>query len=804
MGLRTKLRGDIRVSFSARAPALFVHLLRSLLLATGAPALSPGPTSAADVEGIKTLEVRELEVTTDPLDHQEDLDDRTPGFATSLDIDLDDHARPSDDLASLLSSAPGVRVRSLGGLGQFGGVQIRGSSSQQVQLFIEGVPQNDSFGGVTDISTLPLGGLQKAEIHRGFIPVVFGGATLGGAINLVGRPPTAVRQGSIFFGLGSFHTREAGVTFSTPLGDKNSPWAMSNHVSYAGSAGDFVYFDDGGTPLLKTDDGNIRRTNNDYERLFGLVRVRRQTTNTEFSQQFRATLREHGIAGRAGTHKSAARQKLVSLRSITRVDIDSPVHRGPSLQWLAGVGFGTRHFIDRLGQVGLSTDNQYSRSLDVFLSPRLFINLWRGASMKCVADTRWELVDIDEQDISDDTNILASGDALRRRAAVGVGLEFEQRIFHDAWRLVPAVRVDAFQSRFRVPAGEGETSDEGQDRLDIAGSPRLGTRLRIAPGVDFRTSVGRYFRPPTMFEMFGDRGYVVGNEGLRPESGWNADLGSVVGLKVDGFSMRLQVAGFISRADDLIQFVQTGLVIRPMNLEGASVRGAESSLSIALWDPILRVTGDYTFIDSINLTPEIEQRGEALPGRPRHEGSANVSIGGKISIRHQLFKARVHYLIDAVSETALDPSGRYSMPARALHGIDLNFHWNEIINVGLQVRNLGDRRLGYVVPAAGSPTPIPVPISDFIGYPLPGRSFFIRLSFISRKNPYVLPPPHHDYNKNSFPSPDFRRIDFIPSFVATRGHIVACGALSRRLQLRPRHARARFDEPQSTWDGERC
>ena len=52
---------------------------------------------------------------------------------------------------------------------------------------------------------------------------------------------------------------------------------------------------------------------------------------------------------------------------------------------------------------------------------------------------------------------------------------------------------------------------------------RYDPNLPVPTRLQLRASVGRYFRVPTLFELFGDRGFVVGNEGLDPEWGVGID-----------------------------------------------------------------------------------------------------------------------------------------------------------------------------------------------------------------------------------------------------------------------------------------
>ncbi|MCK4236321.1 MAG: TonB-dependent receptor, partial [Candidatus Krumholzibacteria bacterium] len=100
-------------------------------------------------------------------------------------IDLGKRKDRIEDIASILSRTVGVRVKQYGGLGSFATMSIRGSSSNQVQLYMDGVPLNDAYTGTANLADLPLGDVQRIEIFRGFSPTNFGSSAIGGTVNLV-------------------------------------------------------------------------------------------------------------------------------------------------------------------------------------------------------------------------------------------------------------------------------------------------------------------------------------------------------------------------------------------------------------------------------------------------------------------------------------------------------------------------------------------------------------------------------------------------------------------------------------------
>jgi outer membrane receptor protein involved in Fe transport len=67
------------------------------------------------------------------------------------------------DVSEILDSAVGVDVRRYGGLGSFSAISIRGSTAEQVQIYLDGVPLTRAVGGGVDLGTLPVRGIKSIE-----------------------------------------------------------------------------------------------------------------------------------------------------------------------------------------------------------------------------------------------------------------------------------------------------------------------------------------------------------------------------------------------------------------------------------------------------------------------------------------------------------------------------------------------------------------------------------------------------------------------------------------------------------------
>ncbi|HEY6476022.1 MAG TPA: TonB-dependent receptor plug domain-containing protein, partial [Polyangia bacterium] len=128
-----------------------------------------------------------------------------------------DSPRAYDDLGSLLLQVPGVTVMRTGSSQAFSSLTLRGSNPDQVQVYVDGVPLDIAEGGGVDVSTLPVGDVERVEVYRGTTPLAFGETALGGIISITTRTP-GVPRASARAGVGSFGTAFGDVSGSERVG----------------------------------------------------------------------------------------------------------------------------------------------------------------------------------------------------------------------------------------------------------------------------------------------------------------------------------------------------------------------------------------------------------------------------------------------------------------------------------------------------------------------------------------------------------------------------------------------------------
>ncbi len=138
-------------------------------------------------------------------------------------------------LGEILRESAGVQIRSLGSWGALTQASIRGSTPGQVQVFLDGILLNHGSMGGVDLGDLPLGGLERIEVYRGFVPASLGGA-MGGAIHLVTQEGGRLLRWGVGATLGSFASAKVQAHYQHGVG----PWRWGLFANYLHSGGLFL------------------------------------------------------------------------------------------------------------------------------------------------------------------------------------------------------------------------------------------------------------------------------------------------------------------------------------------------------------------------------------------------------------------------------------------------------------------------------------------------------------------------------------------------------------------------------------
>jgi vitamin B12 transporter len=123
------------------------------------------------------------------------------------------------DVVTLLRQEAGVEVVQNGGIGTNASVFMRGGSSNQTLILIDGVQMNSQTLGTTAIQNILPARIERIEIVRGNVSALYGSQAMGGVIQIFTKHGGGEPSLSGSVQLGSRNTRSAAAGFSGKTGD---------------------------------------------------------------------------------------------------------------------------------------------------------------------------------------------------------------------------------------------------------------------------------------------------------------------------------------------------------------------------------------------------------------------------------------------------------------------------------------------------------------------------------------------------------------------------------------------------------
>lgn len=632
--------------------------------------------------------------------------DETTGFAQTIAVA--ENSQNVTSVSEVLSKSVGVQVRSLGGLGSYGAASIRGSTASQVPVYLDGIQLNSGGFPSVDLGTLNLDVLGELEVYRGSVPASLGAGGIGGALALKTRSfKSPLTEVSLSYG--SFNTGRLFLLH----GSEKETVRVFVVLSATGSNGDFNYLNKNGTTRVTEDDRMMKRRNNANGAFSTLLKLSKKTDFGKWLVLNDMYVKSHGLPGMGNIPTDSA--AITSERNATTVQLKlnrKKIIASFNLSYLSikdnyrdvenEIGVGHQHIESKANALGLKIP---------------LIGKWdEKHKTELLLSTRFETFQFEEHLGGIKSNV--------KWRFISTGSLAHQWRPRKRWLLALSVRTELHNSRYGGGEGTiatGPVPSGDEDTLFV--SPSLGSRIEILKNFFWRINAGKYLRTPDIAELFGDRGAVVGNSELYPESGINVDSGfSYTPGKMGPFSfLRLDASFFSSFVDNLIAYVQNSQnTVRPENVDKARILGSEFAFFLT-FNNLFSVNGNYTFLNALNRSNAPYLKGNQLPGRPAHEAYLRVEVTAPIG---KLFTT-VWIDSDYAGSNFLDQANfRDEVVARLLFGAGVKLsHPQRRLTLTLEVKNILDRI------AVKNEEGARQPLQDFEGFPLPGRSVFLTLNW---------------------------------------------------------------------------
>lgn len=402
--------------------------------------------------------------------------DRTPAAVTVVSGEQ----LRAEGVTSVTDALRTVAGLSLVQTGSFGGATslfIRGGESKYAKILIDGVPINEA-GGAYDLATLSTDNLDRIEIVRGPVSVLYGSDAMAGVVQLFTRRGAGAAHGDVSLRGGGFGSRDADASVRGGSSTVNYSLGLAQHATDGFQAFNSRFRQGTGSALLGTTlgplDASLSARFTDRELHF-------PTNGAGQVVDTNAVRRDDRLA--VGFDAAYRPTSLVTVRAaLASHDVHGITDDQP----------------DSPGDVGYAyTTTERSRRRSGDLRVELALPADGQLTVGAQIERKWQET-ATRSNFGDDIPAPA-----RRRSTGG----YAQLLLAPA-----STSTIALGGRYE----HNEQFGDFWTYRAAASSGSASTRLRA--------SVGTAFREPTFLETEGS-GFVIGNRGLNPEHAFSVDAG---------------------------------------------------------------------------------------------------------------------------------------------------------------------------------------------------------------------------------------------------------------------------------------
>ncbi len=597
----------------------------------------------------------------------------TNKITASSSVITEDQIKKStaNNLKGLLGSSNLVHILDYG-TGSLSSVSMRGSTSSQVLILLDGERLNSPLSGGVDIDNLPVASIKRVEIIRGGQSAMYGADAVGGIINIITRQPYGSSV-NLWTGAGSFSTYSYGIGASGQVRSFSGLISLSNDQSKS----DFPFLDKNGKIAI--------RENADYKKRNIMGKILWDfSDSTNFTVSLNHSYSDNGSPGMIGlyTPEATKREKWNNIK----IDIEHDFSSNNSLKAFFNRRFAILRYIDP--QYPYPTDdthksNTTSAEIQTYLLKKTLFPLTCG-------------IQIRDEDVNSTTV------KERNRIAFGGYIQQElKKVLSDnplsmkEFLIFPAIRWDYYSD------------------FESGLSPKIGFLASFDNGFSIRANAGRSYRAPTMNDLYWPEDpYTSGNPDLKPERSIDMDAGfNFLLIKpsiIPNVSIfKISTTYFLSHINDGIRWTPgQGGKWSPINISEINSSGIEmeTRINISVFDKsdILSFGTNYTFT---NAEDKLKRQ---LTNQPKHAFGYNFQIGTeRLWLQAQgLYNSKRYYTVQ--NTKWLDPFIKHDIKM----GTERRAYGNVKTILIFEIRNIFDTR--YQI------------LAD---YPLPGREWNVKISF---------------------------------------------------------------------------
>lgn len=592
-------------------------------------------------------------------------------------------------VGEILLQTSGIDITETGSIGSAQKISINGSENNQVLVLLDGVPLNDQFGGVADLSKIPTNIIESIEVHKGGNSSLFGSGAIGGVINIISRKSFDNKLKLRLTG-GSFGLFKAEPSFSGNLDNLN--YLVSYNFTKSNGNYPYSYKNTSGN------NDNSNRINSDFLSQNIFTQLNYKLRNHIFSFSITKSFFERGLPGMTNALTAYARS------SNDNLSINAGL-KSSFENFVMDINYSfANSSTENKNIYGNDTPVKYSRypqyhykyktktsvlNSTINFKPLHWLYIRAGYNGKFLNYS--------------DVNLLSNTDknsTFAQDFSNGIYLqqEFRTNLSKSSVRIIvtPTIRYDNI-----IMTNDDLVRNENQWSPSLSAYFSLGEKNLFY----IRPSISKSFRAPTFSDLFYQDVRVEGKPDLLPEQSFNRDIKFGLDLNLFG-KLKTEFTYFINTVDNMIIWKLGSFeIFRPFNND-AEITGQTYSLQYQSNNRNVFFDISYSHTLPLDKNQQETTRNKIIPYHAQHslKLNFNLNINDFITqINYRLIGKRYVTVANTVElnpYNILDLSLRHKINIVDIQAI-LNFTINNLTNEQYElVRN----------------------------YPLPGREYRLGLS----------------------------------------------------------------------------
>ena len=591
-----------------RSPFSLVMIFTVVILITSLQViLTAKQISAQETVELKPVVVTATRIAENPLD--------VPQNVTVIN-QKEIEESGAKNIADLLDRQAGIQVSDYGPEGAQKTLSLRGSTSAQVLVLIDGVRVNNSQSGGVDLSLIPLDNVERIEIVRGGNSSLYGADAVGGVINIITKKSDQ-KKFLIKIRNGSYIPQKYVTGYGTAKKYNNA-----NLLSLV----DTQKITLGYFPKLKnikfSNIFSFTRADNGYFALDNNYENRKRENADLLSGNFSSSifipfknsslnLKGSGLINKKGVPGSLKSPSPLAEQEDRIID--------------SSLKYKSNNFISELFDLDITSYYQY-KYLHYYNPSPSYSSTPENSTHKI---NRFG-VDLVQNFFGFSTTLPVYGLNINYDKLTSTDIGTKDRLHAG---LFMEINTDLSPRLSIIPSIRYDYYSDFSDSLNMS----LGSIFRLGNDSSFKIYASKAYRVPTFNDMYWpETNFVSGNPDLKPETGYSVEAGYI---KNSGHQL-LSVTVFARYIEDVILWLEgSDSKWRPSNYGEAFYPGLELQLSQNITDSI-NIDINYTYIYSFTLSGDYKlSSNKRVPYIPVHKIFSSFNY----KLKHLTFSIQEEY-----------------------------------------------------------------------------------------------------------------------------------------------------------------